>query len=104
MLTHDAVRRVSNLLCVVAKYCVMFFVSAKELKERGSEPLFKGLEIHKLTDLVTLHNVLLMYHYHNDLLLSSFEIFFPTVAPVHSYNTSIGINTLHCKILIFLFW
>ena len=31
--------------------------------DEHSEPLFKELEILKLTDLVTLHNALLMYHY-----------------------------------------
>ena len=50
----------------------------------------KELEILKLTDLVTLHNALLMYHYHYNLLPSSFENFFPTVASVHSYNTRLA--------------
>ena len=36
----------------------------------------KELEILKLTDLVTLHNALLVYHYRYNLLPSSFEIFF----------------------------
>ena len=57
--------------------------------DEHSEPLFKELEILKLTDLVTLHNALLMYHYHYNL-PSSFEIFFPTVASVHSYNTRLA--------------
>ena len=43
-----------------------------------SEPLFKKLNILKLTDLVTLHNALLMYNYHHNLLPSSFENFFKT--------------------------
>ena len=51
------------------------------------EPLFKKLNILKLTDLVTLHNSLLMYNYHHNLLPSSFENFFKTVASIHSYNT-----------------
>ena len=58
--------------------------------DEHSEPLFKELEILKLTDLVTLHNALLMYHYHYNLLPSSFEKFFPTVASVHSYNTRLA--------------
>ena len=55
--------------------------------DEHSEPLFKELEILKLTDLVTLHNALLMYHYYYNLLPSSFENFFQTVASIHSYNT-----------------
>ena len=44
----------------------------------------------KLTDLVTLHNALLMYNYHHNLLPSSFENFFKTVASIHSYNTRLA--------------
>ena len=55
-----------------------------------SEPLFKKLNILKLTDLVTLHNALLMYNYHHNLLPSSFENFFKTVASIHSYNTRLA--------------
>ena len=55
-----------------------------------SEPLFEKLNILKLTDLVTLHNALLMYNYHHNLLPSSLEIFFKTVASIHSYNTRLA--------------
>ena len=59
--------------------------------DEHSEPLFKELEILKLTDLVTqLHNALLMYHYYYNLLPSSFENFFQSVASVHSYNTRLA--------------
>ena len=58
--------------------------------DEHSEPLFKELEILKLTDLVTLHNALFMYHYYYNLLPSSFENFFQTVASVHSYNTRLA--------------
>ena len=58
--------------------------------DEHSEPLFKKLEILKLTDLVTLHDALLMYHYHHNLLPSSFENFFQTVASIHSYNTRLA--------------
>ena len=58
--------------------------------DEHSEPLFKELEILKLTDLVTLHNALLIYHYYYNLLPSSFENFFQTVASVHSYNTRLA--------------
>jgi len=53
--------------------------------DEHSEPLFKELEILKLTDLVTLHNALLMYHYYYNLLPSSFENFFQSVASVHLF-------------------
>ena len=55
-----------------------------------SEPLFKKLNILKLTDLVTLHNALLMYNYHHNLLPSSFENVFKTVASIHSYNARLA--------------
>ena len=55
-----------------------------------SEPFFKKLNILKLTDLVTLHNALPMYNYHHNLLPSSFENFFKTVASIHSYNTRLA--------------
>ena len=58
--------------------------------DEHSEPLFKELEILKLTDLVTLHNALLVYHYHHNLLPSSFENVFQTVASIHSYNTRLA--------------
>ena len=54
-----------------------------------SEPLFKKLNILKLTTLVTLHNALLMYNYHHNLPFS-FENFFKTVASIHSYNTRLA--------------
>ena len=54
--------------------------------DEHSELLFKELKILKLTDLVTLHNALLIYHYYYNRLPSSFENYFQTVASVHSYN------------------
>ena len=67
-------------------------IKFKSFSEPGdhSEPLFKKLNILKLTDLVTLHNALLMYDYHHNLLPSSFENFFKTVASIHSYNTRLA--------------
>ena len=56
--------------------------------DEHSEPVFKELEILKLTDLVTLHN--LMYHYYYNFLPSSFENFFQSVASVHSYNARLA--------------
>ena len=53
--------------------------------DEHSEPLLK-----ELIDLVTLHNALLVYHYSYNLLPSSFENFFQTVASVRSYNTRLA--------------
>ena len=55
--------------------------------DEHSEPLFKELEILKLTDL---NDALLTYHYHHNLLPSSFENIFQTVASIHSYNTRLA--------------
>ena len=66
--------------------------------DEKSQPSFKELEILKITDLVILHNALFMYHYYYNLLPSSFfllpssifsslQIFFQTVASMHSHNT-----------------
>ena len=57
--------------------------------DEQSEPLFKELEILKLTDLVILHKSLFMYHYYYNL-PSSFANFFKTVASMHSYNTRLA--------------
>ena len=57
--------------------------------DEQSEPLFKELEILKLTDLVILHKSLFMYHYYYNL-PSSFANFFQTVASMHSYNTRLA--------------
>ena len=58
--------------------------------DEQSEPLFKELEILKLTDLVILHNALFMYHYYYNLLPSSFANVFQTVASMHSYHTKLA--------------
>ena len=58
--------------------------------DEQSEPLFKELEILKLTDLVILHDALFMYHYYYNLLPSSFANFFQTVASMHSHNTRLA--------------
>ena len=55
-----------------------------------SEPPYKKLNILRLTDLVTLHNALLMYNYHYNLLPASFENFFKTVTSIQSYNTRLA--------------
>ena len=66
--------------------CTITFLEPDKL----SKPLFKELEILKLTDLVTIYNALLTYQYHHNLLPSSFENCFQTVASIHSYNTRLA--------------
>ena len=59
--------------------------------DEHSEPLFKELEILKLTDLNCYSSqCTFMYHYYYNLLPSSFETFFQSVASVHSYNTRLA--------------
>ena len=59
-------------------------------QDEHHKPLFKELEILKLTDRATLHNALLMYHYYKYFLPSAFENVFKTVASVDSYNTRLA--------------
>ena len=54
--------------------------------DEHSEPLFKELEILKLTDLITVYIQCTLSHYYYNLLVSSFEKIFQTVASIHSYN------------------
>ena len=56
--------------------------------DEKSQPLFKELEILKLTDLVILHNALFMYHYYYNLLPSSFFhlLFFANFFPNSSIH------------------
>ena len=58
--------------------------------DEQSEPLFKELEILRVTDLVILHNALFMYHYYYNLLPSSFANFFQMVASMLSYNNRLA--------------
>jgi len=61
-------------LVIVQKRVIRIITFLKP--DEHSEPLFKELEIVKLTDLVVLHNALFMRHYYYNLLPSSFENFF----------------------------
>ena len=75
-------------LITLQKRAIRAFFFSKP--DEHAEPLFKEIQILKLTDLVTLHNALLTYHYYYNLLPSFFEIFFQTVASRHSYNTRLA--------------
>ena len=62
--------------------------------DEHSEPLFKNLEILKLTDRITMLNALFMCHYQYNL-PSSFENVFPAVTSVHLYNTRLASNSTY---------
>ena len=53
-----------------------------------SSPLFKTLEIVKISDLFTYIIAIYMYKFHNQLLPGVFESYFTKVDTVHSYNAS----------------
>ena len=55
--------------------------------QEPSSPLFQFFSILKLVDLISLHTLIFMYQYHNQLLPSTFDNFFTPVAQIHSYNT-----------------
>lgn len=58
--------------------------------DEHSSALFKELDIVKLPDVVTLHNAVLMYKFHNNLLPSVFDTFFTRVNKTHNYNTRLS--------------
>ena len=49
-----------------------------------SRPLFKDLNIVKLSDIITLQLTVFMYKFHNQLLPSVFDAFFNPVRNIHS--------------------
>ena len=55
--------------------------------DHHSSPLFKALEILKISDLVTYLIAIYMYKFHNQLLPGVLVSFFTKVDAVHSYNT-----------------
>ena len=86
-----------SLLPVVLQNRAIYIITFSKPGEH-SELLFKKLKILKLTDLVTLYNALSMYHCHYNLLPSSFENFFQTVAcniTLIQYQACFQINVLH---------
>ena len=60
--------------------------------DEHSTPLFRLLEIMKLSDLVTFHIALFMHKFHNNSLPSNFDTFFNSVLNIHNYNTRSAAN------------
>ena len=55
-----------------------------------SSPLFFGLKVLKVLDLVILNNALFMYDFHAKLLPAVFKSFFTSVDILHQYNTRLA--------------
>ena len=55
--------------------------------DEHSGPLFKSLNIIKLSDLVTFQIAIIMFKFHNQLLPPVFNDLFISVNRIHSYNT-----------------
>ena len=55
--------------------------------DEHSSPLFKKLNIIKLSDLIKYHISIFMFKFHNQLLPSVFNSYFTSVENIHSYNT-----------------
>ena len=55
-----------------------------------SSPLFKDLNIAKLSDIITLQLAVFMYKFHNQLLPSVFDAFFNPARNIHSHNTRLS--------------
>ena len=77
----------SKQICI--RSCLQFIYNLSPFCRNSKISLNSSCKF-KLTDLVTLYNALLMYNYHHNLLPSSFENFFKTVASIHSYNTRLA--------------
>ena len=55
-----------------------------------SSPLFKDLNVVKLSDIITLQLAVFMYKFHNNLLPSVFDSYFNSVRMLHNYNTRLS--------------
>ena len=55
-----------------------------------SSPLFKSLQIIKISDLINLNVILFMHKFHNDLLPSVFNNYFTLISRTHNYNTRLA--------------
>ena len=55
-----------------------------------SSPLFKGLNVLKLSDIIALQLAVFMYKFHNQLLPSVFDTFLNLVGNIHCYNTRLS--------------
>lgn len=77
-----------NPLVILQKRVVRIITFSKY--DEHSSPLFKQLDILKITDLLSLHNALLMYDFHYCMLPPPFDNFFKPVKNVHNYNTRLA--------------
>ena len=55
-----------------------------------SSPLFKDLNVVKLSDIVTFQLAVFMYKFHNNLLPPVFDPYFNSVRMLHNYNTRLS--------------
>ena len=60
--------------------------------DEHSTPLFRLLNIVKLSDLVIFYTAVFMFKFHNNSLPSSFDTFFSSVADIHTYKTRSAAN------------
>ena len=72
-------------LSVLQKKAVRIMTFSKF--DEHSSPLFKKLNIIKLSDLIKYHISIFMFKFHNRLLPSVFNSYFTSVENIHSYNT-----------------
>ena len=72
-------------LSVLQKKAVRIMTFSKF--DEHSSPLFKKLNIIKLSDLIKYHISIFMFKFHNQLLPSVFNSYFTSVENIHSYNT-----------------
>ena len=55
-----------------------------------SSPLFKDLNVVKLSDIITFQLAVFMYKFHNNLLPPVFDPYFNSVRMLHNYNTRLS--------------
>ena len=55
-----------------------------------SSPLFKDLNVVKLSDIITLQLAVFMYKFHNNLPPSVFDPYFNSVRKLHNYSTRLS--------------
>ena len=60
-----------------------------------SSPLFKDLDVIKLSDIITLQLAVFMYKFHYQVLPSVFDTFFNPVRNIHRYNTRLSSRTTY---------
>ena len=55
-----------------------------------TSPLFKDLNVIKLSDEVTVHIAVFVYKFKNQLLPTNFNVFFTSIKETHNYNTRLS--------------